>query len=56
MEQTVVMCRSHLLVYSEDPAPDVGRVRVRDVLDGEDLAVLLGAGVLRPERRIRLER
>ena len=40
---------AHLLVDLEDPAPDVGRVRVRLVLHREHLAVLLRALLLRPE-------
>lgn len=46
--------RHDLLVDPEDPGPDVGVLVVRDVVNGEDGAVLLGMPSLGPEGGIRL--
>ena len=40
---------AYLLIDFEDPGLDVLVVLVGDVLYGEDRAVLLGTGALRPE-------
>ena len=52
----VGMSVDHLFVNSEDPTSDVWRVTVGDMFDCEDLAVLLGASILRPKRWVGLKR
>ena len=51
----VGMSVDHLFVNSEDPTSDVWRVTVGDMFDCEDLAVLLGASIFRPERGVGLK-
>ena len=40
---------NYLFVYSESPAPDILKMIMRHVLDGEYLPVLFRAGIVRPK-------
>ena len=46
----------YLLIDSEDPAPNIGRMAMLAVFHGEDLSKLFRANVLGPKVRIRLEK
>ena len=46
---------TNLLVYSEDPALDVGIMIVRDVINGKDRTVLDGASSIGPECWVALD-
>ena len=48
-------CGNNLFVDSEDPCANVWIMFVRDVLNGEYLAILLGAATVRPKARVHLQ-